>query len=104
MDEEPEEEKKPVADSLKRFVQDMKPVIMAIPDAKARLEAAKKFRKAVTDARSNGVNGYGAIVETIAGHKRQAMDEKQARQPISLEQMNEKACTAWNSKYKGGNV
>ena len=108
MDEDPdaeEEKKAPAADSMKKFVQDMKPVIMAIPDEKARLAAAKQFTSLVRDARTQGINGYSAIVETIASKKKEAMDSKQ-QTPISVETRNQQACEAWNKQnvhYKGGN-
>lgn len=97
MDEAPEEEEKkvPAADSLVKFVQDMKPLIMSIPDEKKRNEAAKKFTQAVRDSRSAGVNGYAEIVGAVAGHKKQAMDSKQTAVQ-TLDERNAQACAAWN--------
>jgi hypothetical protein len=96
MDEAAEEEKKgPASDSLKKFVQDMKPVIMAIPDEKVRLDTAKQFSKIVRDSRSAGVNGYAEIVGAVNGHKKQAMDTKQHSVP-SMDERNQAACVAWN--------
>jgi hypothetical protein len=72
-------EEKPAMDSMAKFIKDMKPIIMAIPDAKARDAAAKQFVKSVRDSRaaSTGKNGYGAIVSTVAKNKQTAMDKAQ---------------------------
>jgi len=95
-EEEKEEDKKPAADSaLKKFVQDMKPIIMAIPDEKARNAAAKQFSQTVRDARASGANGYGDIVSTVAGHKKQAMDTKQVKS-MSQAEATAIATEAWN--------
>ena len=77
--------------ALKKFVQDMKPIIMAIPDEKARLEAAKKFVSVVHDSRPTS-NGYADILNTAMEHKQSAMDSSQK---LSLEQAAIKSCDAW---------
>jgi len=103
----PDPEKKSAADAaLKKFVQDMKPIIMAIPDEKARLEMAKQFKSSVQDARSvRAANGYGAILGTVAANKRAAMDSNNTQKQSTAEQA-EVACNAWSAageKMKGGN-
>ena len=109
MDVEPEkdeeEKKAPAADSLKKFVQDMKPIIMAIPDEKARNEAAKKFTASVRDARAKGVDGYSAIVNAVSGNKKQAMDAAQTTKSMSQMEAATVQAAAWNAvkdSYKGG--
>ncbi|OOM73990.1 hypothetical protein CLPUN_42280 [Clostridium puniceum] len=100
--EEKEEEKEPVekgkaADAaLKKFVQDMKPIIMAIPDEKTRTEAAKKFRSTVKDARACNVNGYAGILSNMSNHKKSAMDAA-AHQRLTTTEAAEKSCKAWNA-------
>jgi Uncharacterized protein conserved in bacteria len=106
-DEDPEPEKKGAADAaLKKFVQDMKPIIMAIPDEKTRLEAAKKFRATVQDARSyRAVNGYGNILGTVAANKKAAMDSYTVQRQSVAEQ-TEIACKKWSEagqNMRGGN-
>ena len=104
-DEEPEkkeEEKEPgekgnASDSaLKKFVQDMKPIIMAIPDEKTRTEAAKKFASTVHDARSYSTNSYAEILSTVANNKKSAMDAS-AHQKQTMTQAAEKSCNAWKA-------
>lgn len=96
-----------VADAaLRKFVQDMKPVIMAIPDEKVRIETAKKFASSVHDARSyRATNGsYGDILGTVATNKKTAMDSFNA-QKQSVSEQAEVACNAWSAageKMKGG--
>ena len=94
-----------VADAaLKKFVQDMKPVIMAIPDEKARIEAAKKFASSVHDARSHGANGYVDILGVVAANKKAAMD-KISSERQSLPEAAETAAKNWKDageKMKGG--
>jgi hypothetical protein len=90
--------------AIRKFVQDMKPVIMAIPDEAARLEAAKKFRKGIQDARGRGGNGYADILTVVAGNKKAAMDAH-AVQVQTVEQRNIMACDAWTKageNMKGG--
>jgi hypothetical protein len=95
----------PAQDSLAKFVQDMKPIIMAIPDEAARLQAAKKFAKSVKDARSAGagVNGYGNIIGAVNSVKLAAMDQSVVRQ--SRVDATATAAAAWNNMnaQKGGN-
>lgn len=118
-DPEKEKEKDPVKDAdpeppksgsaadsvLRKFVQDMKPVIMAIPDEKARLEAAKNFRSAVQDQRAyRATNGYGSIIQTVDKNKHFAMDAHTAQQQ-SVGERAEAAAKAWNTQgetMKGG--
>jgi len=105
-DADPEKEKGGAADAgLKKFVADMKPIIMAIPDEKARLEAAKKFQSAVQDARSyRSTNGYGSILTTVAANKKTAMDTYNTQKQSTAEQAVV-ACNAWTAageKMKGG--
>jgi hypothetical protein len=94
-----------VADAaLKKFVQDMKPVIMAIPDEKVRLETAKKFASSVQDARSHGPNGYADILNTVAANKKSAMD-KLSNERQTMSEAAEVAAKNWNAagdKMKGG--
>lgn len=106
-DADPDPEKKSAADAgLKKFVADMKPIIMAITDEKARLKAAKDFQSAVKDARSyRAANGYGDIMGAVAGNKRAAMDNLGVKRQSTAEQA-EVACNAWTAageKMKGGN-
>lgn len=105
-DADPEPEKSGVADAaLRKFVQDMKPIIMAIPDEKVRIETAKKFASSVQDARSyRAENGYGSILGAVASNKRAAMDSYNAQKAPVAEQAIV-ACNAWNAageKMKGG--
>jgi hypothetical protein len=78
-------EEKPAMDSIAKFIKDMKPIIMAIPDAKARDAAAKQFVKSVRDARTAGAgkNGYGTIVSTVAKNKYAAMDNSHQNVRVS---------------------
>ena len=94
-EEEKEEEKKSAADSLKKFVQDMKPIIMAIPDEKARNAVAKQFVKSVRDAKAAGVNGYGDIVSVVAGHKNKAMDASHTK-AMTQADATAASVAAWN--------
>ena len=103
-DAEPdEEEKKETAnDSMMKFIKDMKPIIMAIPDEKARLAAAKQFTQSVRDARkSSGANGYSEIVNAVSGMKQKAMDTAQQKRMTQAEAV-QIACEKWNNSYKGG--
>lgn len=105
-DTDPDPEKKGAADAgLKKWVQDMKPIIMAIPDEKVRLETAKKFASSVQDARSfRSANGYGSILTAVDKNKRSAMDGYNAQKQSVAEQA-EVACNAWaaaGEKMKGG--
>jgi hypothetical protein len=102
-DEEPEtkeEEKKEETEgkaadaALRKFVQDMKPIIMSIPDEKTRLEKAKQFKSVVHDARSNSYNGYADILNVVANNKKSAMDAAM-NQRLSTAQAAEKSCNAW---------
>ncbi|MFT8350040.1 DUF2213 domain-containing protein [Clostridium saccharoperbutylacetonicum] len=101
-DEEPEtkeEEKKELeegkaADSLRKFVQDMKPVIMAIPDEKTRIEKAKQLKSAVHDTKSYNNNGYADILNVAASNKKSAMDAASYQRTTTAEAA-EKSCNAW---------
>lgn len=100
-------EKKPAADAaLRKFVQDMKPIIMAIPDEKTRLEAAKRFKSTVQDARGayGAANGYSSILVATEANKKAAMDAINAqRKPVA--EQSEEACRAWSAageKMRGG--
>lgn len=62
-------------DSMKAFVNKMKPIILAIPDEKKRVEMAKQFRKAVGDSKKT-VNGYANILNAVNQNKQKAMDTK----------------------------
>lgn len=99
---EPEETKDEAAggeamDSLKQFVHDMKPIIMAIPDKKARNEAAKAFSKSVRDRMgTTGKNGYGNIIQAVAGNKKAAMDASANK--ASMGEAATKAAESWNKR------
>lgn len=102
-DEDPEtkeEEKKEETEgkaadaALRKFAQDMKPIIMAIPDEKTRLATAKKFKSVVHDAKSNSYNGYADILNVVASNKKSAMDSAM-NQRLSTAQAAEKSCNAW---------
>lgn len=99
-DEEPEKkegEKGNAADAaLKKFVQDMKPIIMAIPDEKTRIETAKKFKSTVHDARACTSNGYADILSVISGNKKSAMDAAN-HQKLTTSEAAEKSCNAWKA-------
>jgi len=105
-DADPDPEKKGAADSaMRKFVQDMRPIIMAIPDEKTRLETAKAFASTVKDARPyRAGNGYGDILGTVDANKRAAMDSFNIQKQSVAEQATV-ACTAWSAageKMKGG--
>ncbi len=94
-DPDDKSEKGNAADAaLKKFVQDMKPIIMAIPDEKTRVEAAKKFASTVHDARSYNTNGYANILNTVNNNKKSAMDAV-ANQKLTMAAAAEKSCNAW---------
>ncbi|MDQ7094205.1 DUF2213 domain-containing protein [Desulfosporosinus sp. PR] len=100
-------EKSGVADAapLKKFVQDMKPIIMAIPDEKVRLAAAKKFRAIVQDTRAvYRANGYADILGVVNTNRKLAMDAARGQTQTFAERA-ELAAKAWNSQgetMKGG--
>lgn len=103
-DEEPTEKSKVADAALKKFVQDMKPIIMAIPDEKLRVETARKFASTVKDARP-AHNGYGDILNIVASNKKAAMD-KASIQKLTMTEAAAKSCDAWkvageNMKNKG---
>lgn len=90
-------EKGKAADAaLKKFVQDMKPIIMAIPDEKTRTETAKKFASTVHDARSYSVNSYAEILSTVANNKKATMDAAN-HQKLTMTQAAEQSCNAWKN-------
>ena len=80
-EEEEEEENKKAADSaiFAKIVQDMKPVIMAIKDEKERTKAAKRFAKAVKDAKSTS-NSYGVIMATANKNRVKAAQDSSSQQ------------------------
>lgn len=97
--DEDKEEKKSGMDSA--MFDAARKAIMAIPDEKMRNEAAKAFRKSVSDARPKANNGYGAINKAVQQNRQKAMDSK-ARQS---EDMVEKAAAAFNAagtQLRGG--
>jgi hypothetical protein len=101
------EESKSVADSaLAKFVQDMKPIIMSIPDEKTRNETAKAFAKSIRDAKVTGINGYGNIINAVAGNKKKAMDEAKNNKIVNQAEASQKQVDAWNQQNahynKGG--
>jgi hypothetical protein len=89
-----------------KLIQDMKPVIMGIPDEKTRNEVAKQFTKSVRDSRaSSGANGYKDIINTTFKNKKTLMDSAN-KQMMTREQATQKTADAWNKQnafYKGGN-
>jgi hypothetical protein len=86
--------------ALKKFVQDMKPIIMAIPDEKARKAAAEQFVKSVRDARTVGAkDGYAEILKTVTENRKAAMDTKQEPPKAELSVGNWNAAGA---KMRGG--
>lgn len=90
-------EKGKVADAaLIKFVQDMKPIIMSIPDEKLRLETAKNFASTVHDARSVASNGYKNILDTVAGNRQSAMDTA-SYQKLTMTQAAEQSCNNWKA-------
>ena len=73
------EDEAPV-DLVKKFVQDMKPIIMSIPDEKLRLEGAKRITTFVKDSKpSTGKNGYATIMKTAMDHKVNAAAKQEER-------------------------
>lgn len=107
-DEDPikeDAEKGKVADAaLIKFVQDMKPIIMNIPDEKLRTETARKFASSVHDARSVSSDGYKNIMDTVAGNKQSAMDSATI-QRMTMTQAAEQSCNKWKAageKMKSG--
>jgi len=93
-----EEEKGKVADAaLIKWVQDMKPIIMAIPDEKVRLDTAKKFASSVHDARAVNSNGYKDILDTVAKNRQSAMDTA-SYQKLTMTEAAVKSCDAWKAQ------
>ena len=88
---------------LRKLVQDMKPIILAIPDEGVRLDVAKKFSKAVKDSRStsDGI-GYGGILAAANEHRRAAMDKVK---PVNQTERTQTAAEKWKARgeaMKGG--
>lgn len=109
--EEEEGEKKEATDSASyiALVKQMKPIIMAIPDEKARNEAAKAFSKSVRDAmgKSSG-NNAGAYGKIMVGAKtsRKAAADSQKQQSNAMEVNAQTSVSNWNkmnAHYKGEN-
>lgn len=78
---------------LRKFVQDMKPVIMEIPDEGQRLAMANRFRTAVQGARSHS-NSYGDIASKVASNRMAAMDQANSSNPQSFADRSLAACQA----------
>jgi hypothetical protein len=98
-----------VADkAIKKFVKDMKPVIMAIKDKKTRDEVASKFVASVRDSRKVGSGeGYANILQAVTKNKKSAMDKAVYNRESDAERC-QKAVEAWNkagnaARNKGGN-
>lgn len=99
-----------VADkAIKKFVRDMKPVIMAIEDKKTRDEVASKFVKSVRDSRKVGNGeGYANILQAVTKNKKTAMDKSSNGRESDSDRC-QKAVDAWNKagqaarNVKGGN-
>lgn len=108
-DEEPEEEeekeeKKSAADAkFRKFVKDMKPVIMALPNEKDRVNMAKKLRNAVQDARGVSRNSYGEIAAKLSSNRTTAMDSNKIETSYVNRSINAcNALAAAGEKLKGG--
>ena len=97
--EEPEKQD----EKFKKFVADMRPIIMAIPDEQLRLAGAKTIVKFAKDARNaSAVNGYATILDTVNANKKAAAD-KAAAKTVALDA--EAACQKWKAQgeqMKGG--
>lgn len=85
--------------ALKKLVQDMKPIILGIPDEKARNEAVKKFVAAVQDARQVGGTAYADILKTSHGHKKKAAADAETKAQ-TVESRAVAATSAWNTRGK----
>ena len=99
--EEAKDAASPVKDAaLKQFVQDMKPIIMAIPDEKTRKAAAEQFAKSVRDSRATGSGGgYAGILKAVTENRKPAMDQNQQKPKP------EEAVNRWKeagAKQRGG--
>lgn len=98
--EEAEEEKKSGMDSA--VYEAAKASILSIKDPVARMEAAKKFRKAVSDAKPKGVNGYAAITKNVAQAKQKAMDASTVKSTETRIVEGANAFNAVGAKLRGG--
>lgn len=89
-----------VADSaLKKFVTDMKPVIMGIKDEKTRNSVAKAFVGSVRDARQVGDGqGYANIMQTVNKNKSTAMDNASQHRSESMSVRAQKTVDAWKAR------
>lgn len=98
--EEPEKQD----EKFKKFVADMRPIIMAIPDEKLRLAGAQTIVKFAKDARNaSAVNGYANILATVNENKKAAADK--AREQASVNDAAAAACKKWKEQgeqMKGG--
>lgn len=106
---EPEAPKSDAADAaIRQFIADMRLVIMAIPDEKARFKAAKQFRKSVHDARRGGkFNGYADIMGATAANRLAAMDALRDKKQQTTEERAETAVKNWQEQGKrmeGGSI
>lgn len=112
VDSEPdgdEGEKEETKDSapFAKMVKDMKPIIMAIPDEKARNAAAKAFAKSVRDAmgKSTSFNPYGKILSASNDVRKKVADANANANTSTFENNAKKATDNWNklnAHYKGG--
>lgn len=97
--EEPEKQD----EKFKKFVADMRPIIMAIPDEKLRLAGAQTIVKFAKDARNaSAVNGYATILNTVAANKKSAADNA-SNKNVAIDA--EEACKKWKAQgeqMKGG--
>lgn len=99
-EEEEQPEKKMAVDSA--VLQAAKKAIMAIPDEKTRNEAARNFRKAVSDAKPKGENGYAKIINAVSANKSKAMDsaERKTQDQVLVDAAN--AFNAAGQKMRDG--
>lgn len=103
--EEEEKEKMPAQDaaSIRKFIQDMKPIIMAIPDENLRLEGAKRLTSFVKDSRPRGNNGYATIANTVTNNKKhQAMDSQSKQNMTNSAELAVKKWAERGAEMKGG--
>ena len=103
--EEEEKEKMPAQDaaSIRKFIQDMKPIIMAIPDEDLRLEGAKRLTSFVKDSRPRGNNGYATIANTVTNNKKhQAMDSQSKQNMTNSAELAVKKWAERGAEMKGG--
>ena len=90
--------KNPIGDS-KAFIAKMKPIICAIPDAKARKAAADALIGMFSN--KNSANGYAKIQSTVLSAQKKAIADAAAKQ-AEIRTMAEIACDNFNKAFKGG--